>query len=44
VGQMTMALVMDHFGLFGLARHEISPLRILGASFLVAGVVLIRRF
>ena len=25
VGQMTMALVIDHFGLFGLARHEISP-------------------
>jgi bacterial/archaeal transporter family-2 protein len=44
VGQMSMAMVMDHFGLFGLTRHEISPLRVLGASFLVVGVVLIRRF
>lgn len=44
VGQMTVALVMDHFGLFSLARHEISPLRIVGTFFLVVGVVLIRRF
>jgi transporter family-2 protein len=44
VGQLGMALVTDHFGLFGLARHEMSPIRILGVAFLVVGVVLIRRF
>jgi transporter family-2 protein len=44
VGQMLATLVMDHFGLLGLPRHEVNPLRIAGAAFLVAGVVLIRRF
>lgn len=44
VGQMLATLTMDHFGLLGLPRHEVSPLRVLGAVFLVAGVVLIRRF
>lgn len=44
VGQMLATLVMDHFGLFGLARHEVTPWRVLGAAFLVVGVVLIRRF
>ena len=44
VGQMLATLVMDHFGLLGLTRHEVNPLRVLGAIFLVAGVVLIRRF
>ncbi|HEY7033211.1 MAG TPA: DMT family transporter [Thermomicrobiales bacterium] len=44
VGQMFATLVMDHFGLLGLTRHEVNPWRVLGAAFLVAGVVLIRRF
>ncbi len=44
VGQMLATMVMDHFGLLGLPRHEVNPLRALGAVFLVAGVVLIRRF
>lgn len=44
VGQMIAALIVDHFGLLGLAEHPISPLRILGVLLLVAGVVLIRMF
>jgi len=43
VGQMLASLLLDHFGLVGLARHPITPGRVLGAAFLVIGVVLIRR-
>jgi bacterial/archaeal transporter family-2 protein len=41
-GQMLGSLAFDQFGLFGLERHAISPLRALGAACLIAGVVLIR--
>jgi bacterial/archaeal transporter family-2 protein len=41
-GQMLGSLAFDQFGLFGLQTHPISPLRALGAAFLVAGVVLVR--
>jgi transporter family-2 protein len=44
VGQMLATLAMDHFGLFGLPRHEVNPWRVLGAIFLVTGVALIRHF
>jgi bacterial/archaeal transporter family-2 protein len=44
VGQMLAALIIDHFGLLGISRHEITPIRALGAVCLVTGVVLIRRF
>jgi transporter family-2 protein len=44
VGQMLATLAMDHYGLFGLPRHEVNPWRVLGAAFLVVGVALIRRF
>jgi transporter family-2 protein len=44
VGQMLAALVMDHFGLLGLPRHEVNLWRVVGAVFLVSGVVMIRRF
>ena len=43
-GQMGGAIVVDHFGLLGMAERAASPLRGLGALLLVAGVVLIRRF
>ena len=42
VGQMIGALVFDHFGLLGVPEMPASPVRIAGAIFLVAGVVLIR--
>lgn len=44
VGQMIAALIVDHYGLLGLAEHAISPLRILGVLLLIVGVVLIRMF
>ena len=44
VGQMVAARFLDHYGLLGIPRHEVSPLRILGVGLLVVGVVLIRRF
>jgi bacterial/archaeal transporter family-2 protein len=41
-GQMMGSLVFDHFGLFGVPVHSMSPSRLLGAMLLVIGVVLIR--
>jgi transporter family-2 protein len=43
-GQLATALLLDHFGAFGLAAHGISPWRVAGAAALVIGVVLIRFF
>lgn len=42
VGQMLGALVLDHFGLFGVPQHPVNLLRLAGAGCLVLGVVLIR--
>lgn len=44
VGQLIIALFMDHFGLLGVPVRTINLYRILGVIFLVAGVILIRRF
>jgi bacterial/archaeal transporter family-2 protein len=41
-GQMLASLVFDQFGLFGLAQYPASVSRLLGAVFLIAGVILIR--
>jgi bacterial/archaeal transporter family-2 protein len=41
-GQLTTALILDHYGAFGFPLHPISPARGLGALLLIAGVVLIR--
>lgn len=43
-GQMTVSLVLDHYGLFGLPVKQINWQRLLGVALLVAGVLLIRRF
>lgn len=42
-GQIVMALWLDHIGALGLEREPLSPLRILGAVLVLAGVVLVRR-
>lgn len=42
-GQMVTSIVIDHFGLFGLAQRSIDLPRLLGVAFLVAGVVLVKR-
>lgn len=41
-GQLTTALVMDHYGVLGFPTHHLTPARLLGALLLVAGVLLIR--
>jgi transporter family-2 protein len=43
LGQMLASAAFDHLGLFGLARHPMTPARLIGAGLLIAGVVLIRR-
>jgi bacterial/archaeal transporter family-2 protein len=42
-GQMLSSLVVDQYGLLGVAQHPAHPTRIVGAALLVLGVVLIRR-
>lgn len=42
VGQMTGALVFDHFGVLGIQQHAASPIRLAGAACLILGVVLVR--
>ena len=42
-GNLLMAVVIDRFGLFGVARQSISTPRILGLILLLAGVVLVVR-
>jgi transporter family-2 protein len=44
VGQMLSSIIVDHYGWLGVPIHTVNPWRVLGAAFLVAGVVLIRRF
>jgi bacterial/archaeal transporter family-2 protein len=43
-GQMFVSLLLDHYGLVGFAERQVTPLRLVGAALLVAGVVLIRKF
>jgi transporter family-2 protein len=42
-GQMIGALVLDHYGLLGLASRPVGPQRVVGAALLVVAVLLIRR-
>jgi bacterial/archaeal transporter family-2 protein len=41
-GQMSAAVVMDHFGAFGLTQHSVSISRLLGVALIISGVVLIK--
>ena len=41
--QLLTSLAFDHFGLLGLEQRSADPTRLLGATLLIAGVVLIRR-
>ena len=43
-GQMLASLILDHYGVLGFPQHSMNPLRVLGVIFLMAGVVLIKRF
>ena len=44
VGQLLIALIMDHYGLLGVAVKSINLYRILGVICLITGVILIRKF
>jgi bacterial/archaeal transporter family-2 protein len=41
-GQMVSSLIFDHFGWFGFPIHPINWMRIIGATFLIFGAILIR--
>jgi bacterial/archaeal transporter family-2 protein len=43
VGQLAVAVAIDRFGLFGIARQQIGAPRIIGLVLLLAGVVLVVR-
>ncbi len=43
-GQLLMAVLMDHFGSFGIQTQPMSWMRLAGIALITAGVVLIRRF
>lgn len=40
-GQMTAAVLLDHFGILGLDKYPFSMLRLLGVVLIIAGVILI---
>jgi transporter family-2 protein len=42
VGQLALALVVDHFGFLGVPQAEFTPLKLLGFGLLVLGTLLIR--
>ncbi len=43
-GQMAVTLILDHYGFLGVPVREVSVFRLLGVVFIIAGVVLIRKF
>ncbi len=43
-GQVAMAMTLDHFGALNLPAHPASPLRVVGAALIVAGMALVARF
>lgn len=43
VGQLFLALVIDHFGLFSVPRIEINLIRVAGIALLVVGAILIKQ-
>jgi len=43
-GQLITAMILDHYGLIGFSVQPINWYKILGAVFLVAGAILIKKF
>lgn len=43
VGQLFLALIIDHFGLFSFPKIEINLMRVMGIILLIAGVFLIKQ-
>jgi transporter family-2 protein len=44
MGQMSAALVLEHYGWLGTVRHPVSVVRILGVVLIVVGAALVRLF
>jgi transporter family-2 protein len=42
-GQLVISVVIDRFGLFGIAKQQIGAPRVIGLLLLAAGVVLVVR-
>ena len=42
-GQLTMSVIIDQFGLLGLDKDPISPMKVLGVLLLAAGTLLVIR-
>ena len=42
-GQLSMSVLLDHFGLLGLERSPLTPARLAGIGLLVAGTLLVIR-
>ena|ERR1044071_7748684 len=42
-GQILVSLVVDHYGLFGSAVRTITLEKIIGAAFIIGGIILIKR-
>jgi len=42
-GQMVTSLVLDQYGLVGFPVHSLTPVRLVGAALVIAGVILIQR-
>ena len=43
-GQLLASVVLDSFGLLGVARHQLTVPRVAGVLLLLGGVVLVQRF
>jgi transporter family-2 protein len=43
LGQLVMAVIMDHYGMIGLDKHPVSVPRIAGIALVLIGVVIVRR-
>ena len=43
IGQLTMGIIIDHFGLFGVSVRPVDLMRLAGAGLLIAGGYLIIR-
>ncbi len=43
-GQMLVTLLIDHFGFLGVPVKEINLMRVVGATLITIGVILIRKF
>jgi len=43
-GQMIIALIIDHFGWFGIPKHRLNVQRLLGIVLMITGIMIIQHF